>query len=114
MKTLDTTLAATLLVTAIALGGCARSAETTPAPEEAQPSAQPDEAVQLEPAYPKDVSAEGLSETDEAQHRELGEHTHEDGATHTHEDGATHTHEVEDEHGDGGDDHEHGDDGHSH
>jgi membrane fusion protein, heavy metal efflux system len=85
MKTLDTTLAATLLVTAIALGGCARSAETTPAPEEAQPSAQPDEAVQLEPAYPKDVSAEGLSETDEAQHRELGEHTHEDGATHTHE-----------------------------
>lgn len=108
MRTPAPTFAATFLSTAMLLSGCAQRAETTATPDpEPQPAAEHEEAgqgetVQLEPAYPAEVSAEGLSAADQEQHRELGEHSHEDGTTHTHE--------GEDDHGDGGqDDHEHDD-----
>lgn len=101
------TFAATLLATALMLSGCSQRAETTGTPQqESQSAAEQEEPVQLEPAYPEDVSAEGLSAADQQQHREREQHSHEDGTTHTHE--------GEGDHHDGGqDDHEH-DDGHSH
>jgi hypothetical protein len=106
-STQASTFAAALLAIALMLSGCAQRAETTATPQqESQTAAEQEEPVQLEPAYPEDVSAEGLSAADLQHHREREQHSHEDGTTHTHE--------GEDHHGDGEDDHEHGDDGHSH
>lgn len=58
-------------------------------------AAAADDAIEYEPAYPEEVSAGGLAESDAAQQQEA--HTHGD---------ETHVHE--------GEDHPHEDDGHSH
>ncbi|HVS02932.1 MAG TPA: hypothetical protein VMT16_09190 [Thermoanaerobaculia bacterium] len=81
------------------------SASEEPAATEA-PSATatetPDADVAYEPAYPADVSAEGLSEEDAAQqqatHSHGGEeHSHAEGEDHPHGEGeGAHTHEDED------------------
>lgn len=55
------------------------------------------EEVTYEPAYPEDVSPEGLSEEDAAQQQQVHSHG-----------GEPHAHDEEEEHG------EHGDDGHEH
>ena len=66
------------------------AAETSPAPAAGE--------VEYEPAYPEEVSAEGLAESDAAQQEEA--HAHGD---------ETHVHE-----GAGDEEHDHGDGGHSH
>ena len=66
-----------LALVALACGGGppdSTAATESPAPE-----------VSYEPAYPDDVSSEGLSEEDEAQQGEL--HSHGDGVEHRHEPG---------------------------
>ena len=118
MRLFDTSMiVASSSLAALLVAGCAQRADSEDVPQAgaggaaAEDAAAPQEdAVQLEPAYPPDVSAEGLSAEEAAQHRELGEHSHEeDGATHTHEGGEEHDdHDHDDQ-----DDHEH-DDGHSH
>ena len=67
-----------------------------------------------EPAYPDDVSSEGLTDSDTGQQE--ASHSHSDGDEHTHEDGGTHSHDEGDEHShDEGDEHSHDEgDEHSH
>ncbi len=73
---------------------------STPAPEQTEPTAaEPSppassEEVAYEPAYPADVSSEGLSEEDVAQQE--ADHSH-DGGEHSH-DGGDHTHDEDDGH----------------
>lgn len=82
-------LAFTLLV-GLAAGACGAGDPTAEPPSSAAPEG---EAVQFEPAYPEEVSGEGLSAEDEAQ--QAVTHSH-GGEAHTHEDG------DESDHGDGG------------
>lgn len=88
-------LAATLWL-AWTLGACAGEApDHTPDAASEEAEAAPGPEVEYEPAYPEEVSPEGLSEADEAQQET---HTH-GGTTHSHGD-------------DEGDEHEHDDGSH--
>lgn len=86
------------------------AADETPAaeaPTGTGEAAEAGEDVTYEPAYPTDVSDEGLTEEDTEQqmgHGHEGEHTHEDG-NHEHE--GDHAHDGEHDHEQGG--HDHGD-----
>lgn len=64
----------------------AAKAGTPEVPEAETPEAE----VTFEPAYPEEVSEEGLSETDTDQQKE--EHSHGDGAPHTHGEEGDHSH----------------------
>lgn len=95
-----------LLLAATLLAGCAGD-EAANAPDAAgadSPAAA--ESVEYEPAFPEEVSSEGLTESDSAQQET---HTHADGETHSHAEGEEHEHDgSEGEHAhDGGEDHEH-------
>lgn len=74
------------------------SAATSPTAGESAPPAAGD-AVTYEPAYPEEVSAEGLSDEDAAQQE--GAHSHDGEAGHDHA-GGEHSHD-----GEAGDDHGH-------
>ena len=91
-------LFATTLIAVALLSSC----QGTTADESdaaSSPAAESDAQVEYEPAYPTDVSAEGLSEDDVSQHEAAHSHGEEE---HTHGEDS-HTHD-EDE----------GDDGHQH
>lgn len=102
-------LCTTLAIAALLTAGCRQDAPagspsaepaTTEAPAaDAEASSTPSEQVAYEPAYPAEVSAEGLGEQDVAQ-QEAG-HSH-DGEEHSHDDG-DHSHEEDEADGD----HEH-------
>lgn len=121
-------LLSTLTFTLYAIGCQSREASEPPAAQEAAAAEaaassrptpeEPAESVTYEPAYPSDVSAEGLSDEDtaqqEASHAHGGEehthggeeHAHADG-DHAHDDGE-HSHgDEEHAHGDGHDNHDH-------
>jgi hypothetical protein len=73
-----------VLAVATVLAGCGRTAEQSPAADAPAPAAaaSPAATVAYEPAFPADVSAEGLSATDAAQQETP--HSHEGGEEHTH------------------------------
>lgn len=85
----------------LAFGACGageRGGDRQPATaaEEAASAPGAADAVEYEPAYPEEVSGEGLSEEDEAQQA----------VTHTH-DGETHSHAEGEEHENGNGSHDH-------
>lgn len=91
-----------VILLAGALAACAGepaspATDTSDAPSQGAGAAEEPE-VEYEPAFPEEVSSEGLSEADAAQQE-----------THGHDDGTTHTHGDED-----ADDHGHDDGPHSH
>lgn len=93
---------ALVLAAFLAVGcGGADSADSADAP--AEPAAPADETTYV-PAYPEEVSDEGLSEADAAQQETL--HTHADGEAHDHEEGDHEEHGHEEGRHEG-DDHEH-------
>lgn len=65
-----------------------------------------DETPSYEPAYPADVSADGLTEEDVAQ--QVGTHSHGDGEEHSHADEAGHSHGGGAEHDPEAGDQDHG------
>ena len=77
---------------AISVGACRRSGTPTPEPA-AAPS--PTAAIVYEPAYPADVSTEGLGAQDVSQQE--GPHSHDGGSEHSHGEGEKH--EEDDDHG---------------
>jgi hypothetical protein len=92
-KTLSSCVVLSLVLT---LGACGPSPKSEPQGEQKAPTVDSsDEAtapivdeVAYEPAYPEEVTDEGLTEEDQAQ-QEAG-HSHEPGtADHTHDDGST-------------------------
>ena len=86
--------------------GAATTPEAEEAATETAPAGATDAAVAYEPAYPDEVSDEGLSEEDVEQQE--GEHTHGDGETHSHDDEGEHGHDDGDhDDGDHEDDHQH-------
>lgn len=85
----------------VLLAGCAGEPVNDP---DATAGKAETEAVEYEPAYPEEVSVEGLSEDDVAQQER---HTHGDGTSHVHDEGAAHDHGDGGHEHDGGDDHEH-------
>lgn len=103
-KTQSVLLLTTLALTLFSTGCRQGKPEKQPSADEsaataAQTTTAPTEEVAYEPAYPTDVSAEGLSDEDVAQ-QEFG-HAH-GGEEHSHGDGS-HTHGEEEPH----DDHDH-------
>lgn len=104
--TLALTLALTSVATFVACTGTTAPEEKAADDALSAPAGPADAAVAYEPAYPEEVSAEGLSEEDAAQ--QAGEHAHGD-ETHNHGDGGEH-HEHDDAHGEA----DHGDDEHRH
>lgn len=101
VTTLRILTATTVALLALAAGACgAGDPAGDPPPanavEEAAAAPGAAEAVEYEPAYPEEVSGEGLTEEDEAQ--QAVTHTH-DGEAHTHEEG------EESDHDDGSHDH---------
>lgn len=94
---------ALLLATALVVG-CAGDASDS-AGEDPPAPAESADGVEYEPAFPEEVSSEGLTEGDAAQQEA---HTHADGETHSHGEGEEHAHDGDDgDHAhDGGEDHE--------
>lgn len=94
-----------LALTSLACQQPASEETTAPTPEpsaavsDSSPAAETESAVEYEPAYPTDVSAQELSEDDVAQQA----------TTHAHDGGEEHAHE-----GDHGESEEEGHDGHQH
>ncbi len=86
-----------ILTLVLTLVACAPSPKSEPQGEQSAPAAKGSERVapptaeeiNYEPAYPDDVSDEGLTDEDVEQ-QEAG-HSHGAGADHTHEDGTTQT-----------------------
>ena len=84
-------LVVSAIAVALALGACSRdraeppaaATSTAPAASAAAPSPTPGD-VAFEPAYPPEVSAEGLSKQDATQQQKP--HRHEGGEEHTHGD----------------------------
>ena len=62
------------------------AAAESPTPSETEPAAE----VTYEPAYPEEVSEDGLSEDDKDQQEDT--HSHGDGTTHSHGDEGDHSH----------------------
>lgn len=107
-KTRSVLVLSTFVLTLLAAGcgGGEPSAESpaeTASPAGAATDAATSEQLTYEPAYPADVSEEGLSEEDVEQLRV--EHTHDGGEAHSHE-GDEHDHE--------GEEHSHDDGSHTH
>lgn len=85
------------LLLGIGVFGCARSEPAAVEPKSPAPVAQPAAAeseVKFEPAYPTEVSAEGLAEKDVAQQQTP--HSHDGGAVHAHGDSTEHAEEEKD------------------
>jgi len=86
-----------VLAFVLTLIACAPSSKSEPAAEQPVPAATSSEPiapptaneVTYEPAYPEEVTDEGLTDEDVKQ-QEVG-HSHGPGADHTHEDGTTDT-----------------------
>jgi hypothetical protein len=101
-------------ILALALGASAcQSADTdaaTPPDASAATSstATTEPEVEYEPAYPGEVSSEGLTEGDVAQQETTHSHG---GEEHSHDDGDEHAHDDGDEHEDDDGSHDHGEDG---
>ncbi len=97
-----------LLLATVLLAGCAGDdpgAGSDTARGDSPAATEGAESVEYEPAFPDEVSTEGLSESDAAQQQA---HTHADGETHSHEEGEPNAHDGDEgEHAhDGGEDHD--------
>ena len=95
---------------------CQNGESAEPAGEEPAAAEAPASDVTYEPAYPTDVSEEGLSEGDTAQQQATHSHG---GDEHSHAEGEDHPHGEDEDHphGEGEGEHSHGaedDDGHEH
>ena len=94
-----------LFIAALAIG-CQSGASSEPAVEEPAAADASAADVTYEPAYPTDVSEEGLSEDDTAQQQAT--HSHDGGEEHAHGEGEDHPHGAgEEEHGHDGSDDDH-------
>ena len=121
MKIQHVCLLASLLLLTVVLAACGSPEPNEPASAETSASEGTGVdagATTYEPAYPAEVSAEGLTEEDIAQqeathsHGDGEEHAHGDEGDHAHGEGDEHAHEGGEEHahddaGDHGEDHEH-------
>lgn len=120
-RNLTAWLAAVVLgLAGVALAGCGGDdGASAEAPAKSAEAADAGD-IEFEPAYPDEVSPEGLTAEDvrqqETPHRHGGEaHAHEDeGEDHAHDEGGAHAHDEDHVHDGGEDQHDHDEDGHAH
>lgn len=103
MNLTKTTCLLSILLLFLGLTACGAPPETTGEPASAAdtppPAVSDEAAVTYEPAYPEDVSQEGLTDADTTQQET---HGHDDGTEHSHAEGDhSHDDEAEQNHDDG-------------